>query len=144
MNGDETHPETAAFRNMSRRAAEATAVKDGSFPLIALLQLASFSAVLVACVDGRELAEVIRHQGLIVSIGAGVVSAALGFLAVAWTFAFDNLRRVWRSALGASIIGGLHGPALLAVYAAPAPFWRAGPAVAVLLLSTILLRVRSA
>ena len=39
--------------------------------------------------------------------------------------------------------GGLHGPAVLAAYVAPAPFNRAFAAIAVLVLSTIVLRVRS-
>jgi hypothetical protein len=113
----------------------------GSYPLIALLQLAAFSAALVACVDGALLREIVNDMGPIQLASAIGVSMIAGFVAV--MFGFGHLRR-WRTALAAGAVGALHAPAILAAYAAPAPFWRAGPAVAVLLVSTIVLRVRSA
>jgi hypothetical protein len=122
-------------------AASTIGQRDGSFPLIALLQLAAFSAALAACIDGRRLIEVIDQNNIVnlaVAVGASMVA---GFVAV--LLGFGHLRR-WRTALAAGGIGALHAPAILAAYAAPAAFWRAGPAVAVLLISTIVLRVRSA
>ncbi len=115
--------------------------RDGSFPLIALLQLAAFSAALVACIDGRRLMEILSQSPPLILAAAAGVSVVVGFLAV--VFGFGHLRR-WRTALAAGAMGALHGPAILAAFAAPAPFWRAGPAVAVLLISTIVLRIRSA
>ena len=120
--------------------APAGARRDGSFPLIALLQLAAFSAALVACIDGRGLREVVAQKELTTLAVALLVSMTAGFVAV--LIGFGHLSR-WRTALAAASIGALHAPAILAAYAAPAPFWRAGPAVAVLLISTIVLRVRS-
>ncbi|HEX6960572.1 MAG TPA: hypothetical protein VF175_01795 [Lacipirellula sp.] len=109
--------------------------------MIALLQLAAFSASLAACIDGRELRETLTHSPVGFIAVAVVVSVILGFGTVA--FGFAHLRS-WRTAFAAGAIGALHGPAILAVFVAPAPFWRAGPAIGVLLLTTILLRIRSA
>jgi hypothetical protein len=115
--------------------------RDGSFPLIALLQLAAFSAALAACIDGRALREVLEQADPLTLAAAVCATMVAGFVAV--LLGFGHLRR-WRTALAAGGIGALHAPAILAAYTAPAAFWRAGPAVAVLLISTIVLRVRSA
>ena len=138
MNAEQNHLGTAALDSV-RRPAAATA-RNGSFPLIALLQLASFTAVLVACVDGQELRRVIASQDYSVGGIAVLASVLLGSVTVIFGFGWS---RLGRSALVAGAIGGLHGPAFLAAYAAPAPFNRAFAAIAVLVLSTVVLRVRS-
>jgi hypothetical protein len=139
LNVEENPLATAALDSVQRSVAVATA-RNGSFPLIALLQLASFTAVLVACVDGQELRQVIASQDPVALGTAVMVSMVLGFVGVIVGFGWS---RLGRSALVAAAIGGLHGPAFLAVYAAPAPFNRAFAAIAVLVLSTVVLRVRS-
>jgi hypothetical protein len=138
LNAEENPRATAALDSVHRSAA-ATA-RNGSFPLIALLQLASFTAVLVACVDGQELRQVIASQDYGVLGIAVLTSVVIGFVTVIFGFGWS---RLGRSALVAAAIGGLHGPAVLAAYAAPAPFNRAFAAIAVLVLSTVVLRVRS-
>jgi hypothetical protein len=140
LNAEENEFAAVVIEEVPRPAAVATASRNGSFPLIALLQLASFTAVLVACIDGRELRQEIASANYIVVGTAALVSSFLGFIAVILGFGWS---RLGRTALVAAVIGSLHGPAFLAAYAAPAPFIRAFPAIAVLVLSTILLRVRS-
>lgn len=139
MNVEENPLTTAALDSVQRPAVVAT-TRNGSFPLIALLQLASFTAVLVACVDGQELRQVITSQNYVAVGTAVLVSVFIGFIVVILGFGWS---RLGRSALVAAMIGGLHGPAFLAAYAAPAPFNRAFAAIAVLVLSTVVLRVRS-
>jgi hypothetical protein len=131
----------AATRRADAPPAANLARKDASFPLIALLQLASFAAALVACIDGQELREALARFPIGFTAAAILGSIFLGFVTVAMGFAH---LRSWRTASAAGAIGALHGPAILAVFAAPAPFWRAGPAIVVMLLTTILLRIRSA
>lgn len=114
--------------------------RNGSFPLIALLQLASFTAVLVACVDGQALREVLADQdGGVIAI-AVAVSMLIGFITVLLGFGWS---RLGRASLIAATIGAVHGPAVLAAFAAPAPFARSLAAIAVLIISTITLRMRS-
>ena len=55
MNAEENDFAEVVLEEVPRPAAVTTTSRNGSFPLIALLQLASFTAVLVACIDGREL-----------------------------------------------------------------------------------------
>jgi hypothetical protein len=138
VNVEETPPSTAALDAVQRPILAAT--KNGSFPLIALLQLASFTTVLVACIDGRDLRQVIASQSYEVLGIAVLASIVIGFAVVLFGFGWS---RLGRSALVAAAIGGLHGPAVLAAYAAPAPFLRAFAAIGVLVLSTVVLRVRS-
>jgi hypothetical protein len=116
------------------------ATRNGSFPLIALLQLASFTAMLVACVDGQRLRDVLSAQNGGVIALAVLISMVLGFVSVLAGFGWS---RLGRASLVASAIGAVHGPAVLAVFAAPAPFARSLAAIAVLIISTITLRVRS-
>ena len=139
MNVEENSLTTAALDSVQRPAV-VTTTRNGSFPLIALLQLASFTAVLVACVDGQKLRQVIASQNYVAVGTAVLVSVFIGFIVVILGFGWS---RLGRSALVAAMIGGLHGPAFLAASAAPAPFNRAFAAIAVLVLSTVVLRVRS-
>ncbi len=140
MNVEENSLTTAALDSVQRPSTVVATTRNGSFPLIALLQLASFTAVLVACVDGQELRQVIASQNYVAVGTAVLVSVLIGFIVVILGFGWS---RLGRSALVAAMIGGLHGPAFLAAYAAPAPFHRAFAAIAVLVLSTVVLRVRS-
>jgi hypothetical protein len=141
LNASDSHLEAAAYHNAASAPASGRSRRDGSFPLLALLQLASFSAALVACIDGGALRKALGQFPIGLTAIAVNVSVLLGFVTVAVGFAH---LRSWRTACAAGALGALHGPAILAVFAAPAPFWRAGPAIIVLLLTTILLRVRSA
>jgi hypothetical protein len=118
-----------------------------SFPLVALLQLATCCAALAMCVDGPRLRQVLDQAGNIkvwqwqewTSLGVALFSgAALGFL-----MGLAQLR-MWRSAAMGASVGGLCGFALLTVYVAPAPIERIAAGAGMVLLTTIAFRLRSA
>jgi hypothetical protein len=107
-----------------------------SFPLIALLQLATFMAAITACVDSKALLKRVDQAAQNPLEAAAV--GAIGFL-----IGLGQLRMA-RSALVGGAVGAAFGLAILAIYLAPAPPIRTAGAVAVLLVSTIAIRVRAA
>jgi hypothetical protein len=118
-------------------------VRERSYPLVALLLLATVWAAMFACVDGQSLlrgfqADSWRNFGtwiapaVLMSVGA-CVGAAVGMSQV----------RVWRSVAVGGLIGSVYGVAIFAVYAAPAGFDRAASSAVVIMVSTIALRFRA-
>jgi hypothetical protein len=137
--------EPASPDDKSRATAEpATVLQERSFPLIALFQLATYWATIVACIDGaalgKELDAAQRWPAVAVGLTAlaVLVGAALGFVV-----GLGQLR-MWRSAWIGAGVGALYGVAILAVYVAPAPILQAAAAAGVLMATTIAFRVRSA
>ena len=115
-----------------------------SFPLIALLQLATFMAAIAACVDSQELLKRVNQAAQNPLEAASVVllaAAAVG--SIGFVIGLGQLRMT-RSAVAGSAVGAGFGLAILAIYLAPAPPIRTAGAVAVLLVSTIAIRVRAA
>jgi len=134
-------PRRSPERGQTERPAP---VRERSFPLIALLQLATFLAAVVSCIDGPELARVLakaRGEPLLLVIAPLGACLALGLLGA--VIGLGQLRR-WRSALVGGGVGGAYGLAMLAVYVAPASLERAVAAAAVLVLTTIAIRIRAA
>ena len=128
--------------------AKAMAASSGSteqsFPLIALLQLATFMAAITACVDSKALLKSVDQAAQDPLEAAAVIllaAAAVG--AIGFIIGLGQLRMA-RSALVGGAVGAAFGLAILAIYLAPAPQIRTAGAVAVLLVSTIAIRVRAA
>ncbi len=115
-----------------------------SFPLVALLQLATFCAALGACVDGAKLGAAIDDMPRWADYEWGAVLGAAFFGGLLGFFIGLGQLRMWRSALVGGLVGALAGLAILAVYAAPAPLIRAAAAAAVLVLSTLIVRLHAA
>lgn len=122
----------------------ATVLQERSFPLIALFQLATFWATIVACIDGEALGKALDDAPRWPAIAAWltslavVVGASLGFVV-----GLGQLR-MWRSAWAGAGVGALYGVAILAVYVAPASIEQAVAAAGVLMATTIAFRIRSA
>ena len=121
-------------------------LQERSFPLIALFQLATFWATIVACIDGKALADAVDHMwewpGSIIAAQLIVLAVTLG-AAVGFAVGMGQLR-MWRNAVAGAGVGILYGLAILAVYVAPAPIEQAVAAAGVLLATTIAFRIRSA
>lgn len=115
-----------------------------SFPLVALLQLATFMAAIAACVDNQEL---LKQLDRAVEEPLGAAAAVLAAAAVAGAIGFviglGQLRGIRSAMLGAAF-GAAVGVTILSIYLAPAPPLRTAGAVAVMLLSTIAIRIRAA
>jgi hypothetical protein len=115
-----------------------------SFPLVALLQLATYLAAMAACVDGKEL--VARLHGIgdepipaaMVALMAAGICGTIGLV-----IGLGQLRR-WRSALAGGAFGAAVGLAILAVYIAPAPPLHTLGAAGLMLVSTLIIRLRAA
>jgi hypothetical protein len=136
--------------NDSRRdkAASATAATPGateqSFPLIALLQLATFLAAIAACVDGKELVQQLNRASELPLEAALLVLLAAAAVGSIGCFIGLGQVRAARSAAAGAAFGALVGLSILAVYAAPAPFARTAAAIAMMLVSTVAIRIRAA
>lgn len=115
-----------------------------SFPLIMMFQLATFWAAVAACVDGKALVEVLRNSAgdpleeAIAAAAAGVGGALLGFIV-----GMSQVRRRPYAVVGA-FVGLWYGLVILAVYVAPAPLERGLAAAAVIAVTTLAIRIRSA
>jgi hypothetical protein len=115
-----------------------------SFPLIALLQLATFMAAIAACVDNQELLKHLDRAGEEpLSSAAIVLAAAAAASAIGFIIGLGQLRGIRSAMLGAAF-GASVGVTILCVYLAPAPPVRTAGAVTVMLLSTIAIRIRAA
>lgn len=126
-----------------RAATNVLAARGGSFPLIALLQLATFSAALVACVDSQELTSQIQRSKEYVPAAIAIamfVSASIGFIGM---ILGSGQFRFRRSALVGGAIAAVHGLAIVAAFVAPAPLERSAAAVGMLLVTTVAFRIRS-
>ena len=136
----ETPPEVAD--SSSNR--EAPAVLNRSFPLVVLFQLATCSAALLACVDGPALGRAIDSPA---AVDPFIVTAVVGVVIAGGLIgALTGLGQIqkWRSAVLGLLVGSLSGLLILCVYAAPASVGRMAAAAAVILLSTVAVRLRSA
>jgi hypothetical protein len=123
---------------------EAIAVQHRSFPLVVLLQLATVCAALLACVDGSAVwrvydapnvgttVQVLAMFGVL--LAGGVIGALVGLGQI----------RKWRSALLGFFFGALSGFLIMCIYAAPASVTRIAAAAAVIVLSTVIVRLRAA
>lgn len=139
--GDQLDP-----ANKGAPVASSGAVQEGSFPLIALFQLATFLAAMVACIDGGKLGEALGRSRDAAELAINVAIAAAGCLPMAFIGFVVGLGqlRMWRSAVVGGAIGALYGLMIMALYVAPAPIERGAAAAAMLVLTTIAFRVRSA
>jgi hypothetical protein len=144
MPADRPSPSSPLDDADSRAWPDAVGVQERRFPLVALLQLATFWAVIVACVDGAALSAAVdsipRRPWLAAALLAValVVGGGLGFVV-----GLGQLR-MWRNAVAGAGVGMLYGIAVLAVYVAPASLAQCLAAAAVLLATTLVLRIRSA
>ena len=142
MTGEEA-PNARLTESRERRS-EFVETRERAFPLLALIQLVTFWAALAACVDGPRLFELaldgLNTPWLSLSVAAGAIltGTLLGALVGVGQL------RYGRGILVGSLIGALYGGTLAAIYAAPAHLYRWVFAAAVLLLSTIAFRIRSA
>lgn len=136
--------ESPANAEPAKAMATNAGTTEQSFPLIALLQLATFMAAITACVDSQALLKNIDQaaqnplEAASVALLAAAAVGAIGFI-----IGLGQLRMA-RSALVGAAVGAAFGLAILAIYLAPAPPIRTAGAVAVLLVSTIAIRVRAA
>jgi hypothetical protein len=134
-------PAPAAER---RPTLDAAGSGDRTFPLVALLQLATFWAALAACVDGAQLRSLAGQFPDRWWLGLSMIAAAVAAGAgIGLVLGLGQLRPV-RNAIAGMAVGSACGAALLAAYAAPAPPDRGMAAAAMLLATTIALRVRAA
>jgi hypothetical protein len=138
--GNSTSPD-----DKSPWTAEPQAVlQERSFPLIALVQLATFWATIVACIDGEALGKALDEAPRWPAIAAWLTSLAIAVgAALGFVIGLGQLR-MWRSAWAGAGVGALYGLAILAVYVAPAPIEQAVAAAGVLMITTIAFRIRAA
>jgi hypothetical protein len=136
----QTPPEVKA--SSSHR--EAIRVLNRSFPLVVLFQLATCSAALLACVDGPALGQAIDGPSAAMPLAlAAVVGVVITGGLIGALTGLGQIQK-WRSAVLGFFVGSLSGLLILCVYAAPAPVSRMAAAAAVILLSTVAVRLRSA
>jgi hypothetical protein len=127
-----------------RPALDAAESGDRAFPLVALLQLATFCAALAACVDGERLLVLAGEFPANLWLGiALIVAAVFGGGGLGLVLGLGQLCP-GRNAVVGMAVGVTCGAALLAAYAAPAPPGRGLAAAAMLLSTTIAFRVRAA
>lgn len=128
---------------LGKTAEPMAAVRQRSFPLVALLQLATFWAALAACIDGKALTTQMNRapDQPVVAAVAGVFAALAGVV-LGFAVGLGQLR-MWRSAATGAAVGMVYGLVVMAVYVAPAPLERAAAAAAMLVLTTIAFRVGS-
>ena len=126
-----------------RPATSAAASQERSFPLIALLQLATFLAALVSCIDSKQLSRrstFVRDEPL---VAAAVVAAACCLVGLIGLIVGAGQLRMKRSAAAGAGVGAFYGLVMLAVYVAPASLPHAIAAAAMALLTTIAIRIRA-
>ena len=125
-------------------ATRLAAVSDRSFPVAALVHLATFCAALLACIDGRTLQAAVAGladeppSGRVEVIGALLAGGVLGALV-----GLGQLK-VWSGAVKGFCSGALCGAVILGVYTAPSSLERALAAPMLVLLAPIAMRLRSA
>lgn len=127
-----------------RSAAQPTAGKMRSFPLIALVQLATYLAAIAACIDGRALYKLFDQAGAEPLIAASMILGAACTVGLIGVVIGTSQLHMNRSALAGGAVGAMYGVVILAVYVAPAPIERSAAAAAMLLLTTIAFRIRAA
>ncbi len=128
----------------ARSAAQPTAGKMRSFPLIALVQLATYLAAIAACIDGAALYKRLDQAGAEPLIAASMILGAACTVGLIGVVIGASQLQMNRSALVGGAVGALYGVMILAAYAAPAPLERSAAAAAMLLLTTIAFRIRAA
>jgi hypothetical protein len=128
----------------TRSTAQPTAGKMRSFPLLALVQLATYLAALTACIDGRALYTRLDQAASQPIIAVSMVLGAACLVGLVGVIIGASQLQLNRSALVGGAVGALYGIVILAVYAAPAPLERAAAAAALTVLTTIAFRIRAA
>jgi putative Mn2+ efflux pump MntP len=123
--------------------AATTTTQERSFPLIALLQLATFMAALVTCIDSRQLSRQLSFAREEPLIAAACLVAACLVVGVIGVIIGASQLSMKRSALAGGGVGILYGVVILAVYVAPAPIHRAAAAAALVVLTTLAIRIRA-
>ena len=121
----------------------AAATQERSFPLIALLQLATFLAALVTCIDSNELSRRLGFARQEPLVGAALVLGACSVVGLIGVVIGAGQLHMKRSALAGGIVGALYGIVILAIYVAPAPLERAAAAAALVVLTTIAIRIHA-
>lgn len=127
----------------ARSAAPPAPTRIRSFPLIALVQLATYLAAIAACIDGPGLLKALTYAATEPLIAASAVLAAACAVGLIGVVIGASQLNINRSALVGGAMGALCGVLIVAAYAAPAPIERSA-AAAMLLLTTIALRIRAA
>lgn len=127
----------------ARSAGQPTAGTMRSFPLIALVQLATYLAAITACIDGRALYTRLDQAAAEPLIAASVMLGAACLVGLVGVIIGSSQLQLNRSAAVGGAVGALYGIVILAVYAAPAPIERAAAAAAIMVLTTIAFRIRA-
>ena len=122
----------------------ATTETERSFPLVALMQLGAVVASIVVCIDGPRLWELFQQIGDAPWIALALGTAAMISSGVIGLVVGLGQRRRLQSALIGAAAGALFGLLMLAIFAAPASLERCAGGIAMVLLSTIILRANAA
>jgi hypothetical protein len=118
-------------------------MQERSFPLIALLQLATFLAALVSCIDSDDLSRNLDFARQEPLLGAACVLGACSVVGLIGVVIGASQLQMKRSALAGGAVGAFYGVLILAVYLSPAPLHRAAAAAAMAVLTTIAIRIRA-
>ena len=124
-------------------ARSAIITQERSFPLIALLQLATFLAALVSCIDSRKLSRQLGFMSDEPLMAAAALIGACCLVGLVGLIVGASQLRMKRSALAGAGVGALYGLVILAIFIAPASLLHAAAAAAMALLTTIAIRIRA-
>ena len=127
-----------------RPAAAAPTETERSFPLVALMQFGAVIGAIVVCIDGPRLWELFGRIDEAPLIALGLVAMAMISSGVIGLVVGLGQRRRFQSALIGAAAGALFGLLMLAILAAPASLERCAGGIAMVLLSTIILRANAA
>lgn len=128
----------------ARLAATGAAETERSYPLVALMQLGAVLGAIVVCIDGPKLWKLFERIDDEPWLAAALVATAMSSLGVIGLTVGLGQRRRLRSALLGFAVGATLGLVMLAIFAAPASIERCASGIAMVLISTILLRVNAA
>lgn len=137
-----TMSDESPFADVDAKPATAYAAEaERSFPLVSLLQLGAVMGAVAVCIDGKKLWELFLRLGdelstaliliLAAALSAGTIGLVIGL----------GQRRRWRSAFLGAAVGALVGLLILAIFAAPAPIERLCGGIAMVIVSTVALRI---
>lgn len=115
-----------------------------SFPLVALMQLGAVIAAIVVCIDGPRLWELFQRVGDEPWVALALIMTAMASTSVVGLVIGLGQRRRFSSALAGAAAGAIIGLFMLAVYAAPASIERCSGGIAMVLISTVVLRANAA
>ena len=127
----------------ARSAAAGQTETERSFPLVALMQLGAVIGAIVVCIDGPRLWELFQRIGDEPWVAVALIMTAMASAGAVGLVIGLGQRRRFRSALVGAAAGAMFGLLMLAVYAAPASFERCSGGIAMVLISTIVLRANA-